>query len=115
MSNENKFIDGLIIKAPNERAPEYVKGKGSIKNAELIAFLQARIAAGEEWTNFDIKVSAAGNYYAALDEWKPSNGGTSSSGSKAGAPQRERPQRATTPADDFVSDDIPFITNRSTY
>jgi hypothetical protein len=115
MSSENKFIDGLIVKAPNERAPEYVKAKLSIKNEEMIAFLQARLAAGEAWTNADVKVSQNDKWYAALDEWKPNEGGTSSSGSKAGAPQRERPQRATTPADDFVSDDIPFITNRSAY
>lgn len=112
MSNETKFIDGLIIKAPNERAPEYVKAKASIKNAELIAFLQARIAAGEEWTNLDIKVSQQGKWYAALDEWKP-NGG--SSGQRGGSPARERPAKAT---DDFTDDnlaDIPFATNRSRF
>ena len=41
-------------------------------------------------------------------------GGTS--GSRGGAPQRERPQRATEPAaDDFADDDIPFATNRSAW
>ncbi len=40
---------------------------------------------------------------------KPQEGNTSSSGSRGGAPQRERPQRATsTPVDDFESDSIPF-------
>jgi hypothetical protein len=71
MSNDTKFIEGLIIKAPNERAPEYVKAKLSIRNAELIRFLQARVAAGEEWTNADVKVSQGGKWYAAVDEWKP--------------------------------------------
>lgn len=107
MSGENKFIDGLIIKAPNDRAPDYVKAKLSIVNEEMIAFLQARIAAGEKWTNGDIKVSQGGKWYAALDDWKP-EGGTSSSGSRGGAPQRERPAKATS-ADDFEDDDLPFI------
>lgn len=37
-------------------------------------------------------------------------GGTSSSGSRGGAPQREPRQAATSaPVDDFQSDDIPFV------
>ena len=27
MSNDTKFINGLIVKAPNERAPEYIKAR----------------------------------------------------------------------------------------
>lgn len=47
---------------------------------------------------------------------KPQEGNTSSSGARGGAPKRERPQRATSvPADDFADDDIPFVTNRSTF
>lgn len=75
MSNDTEFVNGLIVKAPNENAPEYVKAKLSIKNAEMIQFLQARIAAGEEWTNADVKVSQAGKWYAAVDSWKPNQGG----------------------------------------
>lgn len=37
-------------------------------------------------------------------------GNTSSSGPRGGAPARERPQRATQPADDFPDDSIPFLT-----
>lgn len=41
-------------------------------------------------------------------------GGTSSSGSRGGSPQRERPAPATSDAnDDFADDNIPFVTNRS--
>ena len=47
---------------------------------------------------------------------KPQEGGTSSSGSRGGAPQRERPQRAASaPADDFADDLIPFATNRARF
>jgi hypothetical protein len=112
MSNDTKFIDGLIVKPPHENAPEYVKAKLSIKRAELIAWLQAQQG---DWINADIKESQGGKFYAAVDDWKP-NGNTSSSGSRGGAPQRERPQPATNAtADDFADDDIPFATNRSRF
>ena len=68
MSNENEFVNGLVIKAPNENAPEYVKAKGSIKRQELIAWLQTK---PDDWINFDIKVSQGGKWYAAVDNWKP--------------------------------------------
>lgn len=47
-----------------------------------------------------------------------SEGGGGSSGSRGGAPQRERPQRATAPAKEdheYADDDIPFVTNRATF
>lgn len=110
-SNETEFVNGLIVKAPNERAPEYVKAKLSIKNAELIATLQARLDRGEEWTNADLKVSQNGKWYAAVDNWKPNEGGTSSARQ---APKVERRDAAPAMADDFV-DDIPFITNRGQF
>lgn len=68
MSNEIEFINGLSFKAPNEGAPEYVKAKGSIKRADLIEWLQAKEG---DWVNFDLKVSNAGKWYAAVDNWKP--------------------------------------------
>lgn len=44
-------------------------------------------------------------------------GGGGSSGSRGGAPQRERPQRATDnpPMDDFADDNIPFISQRGNW
>ena len=104
MSNENEFVSGLIVKAPHENAPDYVKAKLSIKREELIGWLQTR---NEEWVNADVKVSQSGKWYAAVDNWKP-NG--SSSGPRGGAPARERPAKATdAAADDFVDDErIPF-------
>lgn len=86
-----KFIDGLIVKAPNERAPEYVKAKLSIKRQELIGWLQQQSG---DWVNADIKVSQGGKWYAAVDDWKP-NGDQS---------QRQARQ----PAPDFADDEINF-------
>ena len=108
MSNDNKFIDGLMFKAPHERAPEYVKAKGSIQREKLIAWLQQQRG---DWINFDVKESQQGKYYAAIDDWKPNQGG-GSGGAKGGAPQRPARQSATSqPQDDFADsnlDDVPF-------
>ena len=108
MSNDIEFVNGLVAKAPNDNAPDYVKAKLWIKREELIAWLQAQ--SGES-INADIKVSQGGKWYIAVDNWKPNTGGTSSSGARGGAPQRTRP----VPADDLADDPIPFVTNRSIY
>ncbi len=113
--SDAKFISGLIAKAPHEKAPEYVKAKLSIKREELITWLQSEPG---EWINADIKVSQNGKWYAAVDDWKPESrqGNTSSTGSRGGAPQRQRPATATqAPMDDFDSDSIPFISNRGSW
>ena len=112
MSNDAKFIPGLFFKDKHENAPDFVICKGSIKVADLAAFLAKQDG---EWINFDLKRSRDGKPYAAVDDWKPEgNGGRS--GSRGGAPQRERPQRATEPArDDFEDQDIPFVHNRSRF
>jgi hypothetical protein len=96
MSNDTEFVSGLIVKAPNDNAPEYVKAKISIKRAELIAWLQTK---SDEWINADVKVSQGGKWYAAVDNWKPNSGGSSS------APRQES---KPAPAGDMADDDIPF-------
>lgn len=102
-----KFISGLTFKAPHEKAPSYIMARGSIKREDLIAWLGTEQG---EWINFDVKVSQNGKWYAAVDEWKPNQGGGTSS-RRGGQEQRERPQRATdnAPRDEFPDDDIPFV------
>lgn len=95
--SDNEFINGLIVKAPNDNAPEYVKAKVSIKREELIAWLQTK---DSEWVNADIKVSQTGKWYVSVDNWKP-NG------------QRQEPSKPAQakPAnfdDSPFDDDIPF-------
>lgn len=51
-----------------------------------------------------------------LGEKRQDSGNGGGSGSRGGAPQRERPAKATATADDrFAEDDIPFASNRSTF
>lgn len=66
--NEAKFLDGLIFKLPNENAPDFVKGRISIKREELIEALKAETG---DWINLDLKVSKEGKPYAQVDTWKP--------------------------------------------
>ena len=109
MANDIEFINGLSFKAPNENAPEYVKAKGSIKRAELIAWLQTKDG---EWVNFDLKVSNGGKWYAAVDNWKPNGNGTPRN--NAPQPARRDPQPAFDTSAE-LDDSIPFATNRSVW
>jgi hypothetical protein len=99
---DSNFIDGLIVKAPHENAPDFVKAKLSIKRQELIDWLQQQTG---DWINADIKESRGGKWYAAIDNWKPD----SNRASAPPGPQRSAPPPAEydpPPAD--YDDDIPF-------
>lgn len=109
MATEKEFIQGLIAKAPNENAPEYIKAKLSFRVQEMIAYLQT---VEGEWLNADIKVSAGGKWYAAVDNWKPNGNGTP----RNNAPQPTRRDPAPASFDTAsMDDDIPFATNRSVW
>ena len=72
MSDDRDFVNGMIIKKPNDNAPEWVKAKmlsnlmtsraGSV--ALSLPTLMTRI-------NIDIKESQKGTWYAERDTWKP--------------------------------------------
>jgi hypothetical protein len=60
MDKDIEFVDGLIVKAPHERAPDYVKASISIKVEDLGKWLRAKYKAGEEWVNIDVKEAKSG-------------------------------------------------------
>jgi len=64
-----KFVDGLIVKKPNENAPDFVKAAISIKRSELISWLTLQEG---DWINLDVKESKAGKWYASINDFKPS-------------------------------------------
>lgn len=87
-----EFVNGLIVKTPTDKTPDYVKAKMSFKVQELIAWLQSK---NEEWVNVEIKASKAGKYYASVDNWKPDQPSSAA----------EKPK----PADEVIDfDDAPF-------
>ena len=68
---EIEFVDGLIVKAPHPKAPDYVKASISIKVEDLGKWLREKYKAGNEWVNIDVKESKGGKWYAALSTFKP--------------------------------------------
>lgn len=68
---EIQFVDGLIVKAPNPKAPDFVKAQISIKVEDLGKWLREKYKAGEEWVNIDIKSAKSGKWYAAVSTFKP--------------------------------------------
>jgi hypothetical protein len=68
---EIKFAKGLIFKHTHKNAPDFIKGKVSIKVDEFKQFLDDNINNG--WVNIELCKSKNGdNMYFRLDEWKPS-------------------------------------------
>ena len=63
-----EFVDGLLIKAPHEKAPDFVKAQIGIKVEALQAWLAKQ---KESFIYIDVKESKKGNWYAAVSTWKP--------------------------------------------
>lgn len=68
MADEIEFVNGLIVKAPHQNAPDFVKCAISIKVADLSAWLAGKT---DEWVNIDVKESKGGKWYAAVSTFKP--------------------------------------------
>ena len=63
-----EFIDGLSVKSPTEKQPEFIKARLSVNPERLIAWLSNRT---EQWINADVLVSKkTGNWYIAVNNWK---------------------------------------------
>ena len=65
---DKEFVNGLIAKAPNEKAPEWIKCTLSINRENLIAWLSGKTG---EWINVDVKVSQKEVWYCEVNNWKP--------------------------------------------
>ena len=71
MANDIEFVDGLLVKPPHEKAPDFVKASISIKVEDLGKWLRAKYKAGDEWVNIDVKEAKSGKWYAAVSTFKP--------------------------------------------
>ncbi len=92
--SDKEFVNGLIVKAPRDGAPDFVKCTISIKVTELQEFLSGKQT---EWVNVDVKVSKGGKWYAEVNNWQPD-------GKKAESKPETKKKEF---ADDDLSD-IPF-------
>lgn len=95
MSDEIEFVNGMIVKAPHQNAPDFVKAAISIKVADLSEWLSQR---DEEWVNIDVKESKGGKWYASVSTFKPK---------QREEQQQERKPGANVPDAEY-DDDIPF-------
>jgi len=68
MTDEKIFADGFSFKR-NEKAPEFVVGRLSIKIDDAVAFMKANQKNG--WVNLDVKQARSGNFYVELDTFEP--------------------------------------------
>ena len=91
MSNDEKvFPRGLFVSAPRSSAPDFVKGRISIRVEDFISFLAER--ADQEWLRIDIKEGfkedEEGNkkWYSQVDTWQKPEAHKSSSGGSDGLP-----------------------------
>lgn len=91
MEKEKVFADGFIFKR-NEKAPDFVVGRVSVKVDEAIAFLRKHEKSG--WVNLDVKTARTGNFYMELDTFEPKGGSK---------PQASSPKKA-----DDSFEDVPF-------
>ena len=89
--SDMKFLNGILVKAPRDGAPDFVKGSISIKREELLTSLSSLT---DEWIKLDIKVSKKGTWYCSIDDWKPSA-------------QTSNEQSAPTPPNQDLSDELP--------
>jgi hypothetical protein len=89
---EIEFVDGLIVKAPNPKAPTFVKASISIKVEDLGKWLRATYKAGDEWVNIDVKEAKSGKWYAAVSNFKP----------------KEKEEKKPAGPFDDLPDEIPF-------
>ena len=90
MSDEKEFVNGLIVKAPNPAAPDFVKCSISIKRADLGNWLRSK---DDEWINLQVKESKGGKWYAEVDNWSPDS-----------SKKSKEPAQAVASA--FVDDDL---------
>ncbi len=69
MPEEKIFPNGFIFKEPKATQPEFVKGTVSIKCDDFKKFMDEHESNG--WINIDLLESRKGQYYSALNTWKP--------------------------------------------
>jgi hypothetical protein len=67
MADEKIFADGFLFKR-NEKAPDFVVGRLSIKVEDAIAFMHQHQKNG--WVNLGVKTARSGNYYIELDTFE---------------------------------------------
>lgn len=91
--DEKIFAEGFSFKR-NEKAPDFVVGRLSMKVDDAIAFLNQHKKNG--WVNLNIKTARSGNHYVELDTYEPTN--------SSGKPAEKKTSKAAAPIADNDED-----------
>lgn len=67
---ENIFIDGMSVRRPSEKAPDFIKANISVNVEKFIKFANEHKNV-KGWIDIDLKKSKEGKLYLALNEFKP--------------------------------------------
>jgi len=67
---EKVFVNGMMIRMPNDKAPEFVLLEQSIKVKDFFEFCKQNMDE-KGWLNITIKRSQKGTIYSELNQWKP--------------------------------------------
>ena len=64
------FVEGMYFEKPNDKAPEFVKGKISVNALRFYNFMEKHKNGGG-YVNIDLKKSREGKYYLELNTYQP--------------------------------------------
>lgn len=70
----SKYIKGIYMKAPHEKAASFVKAKVSFKVSDVIEALQ-ELQNEKGYVNADLKQGDDGTYYLQLDTYQKGSSG----------------------------------------
>jgi len=71
-----QFAQGLFIKKPSDKAPDFVKFSISINKTELLSWLAQQ---PKDNINLQVKEAKSGKWYAAVDNFEPKGGNSAPS------------------------------------
>jgi hypothetical protein len=100
--DEKIFADGFSFKR-NEKAPDFVVGRLSLKTDDAIAFMREHEKNG--WVNVNIKTARSGNHYVELDTYEPKEGGVKP---QAAPKPKAAPAKAAVVEPEEFSEELPF-------
>jgi hypothetical protein len=101
--DEKIFADGFSFKR-NEKAPDFVVGRLSMKADEAVAFIRQHEKGG--WVNLNIKTARSGNHYIELDTYEPTaHSGMKPQSEKQATPKQKAPKSEVAEDEDG---EIPF-------
>ena len=87
--SDKEFPDGIIVRYPRDRAPDFIRFTISINRKDLGNWLRKK---DDEWINLDVCKSKSGKLYASVNDYQPERRGS-----------RDEDRR-----DKDFDDDIPF-------